>query len=110
MDRLHDEHYVRAVTRMGDERAVVTNQPIYTRNRIKLVNQGVRVDSSLFDRLAAHKLIPKIDECLDVENGVTHEVLRDDARKLLDGTPALAELGRDPVLRDRTLRAIAGIP
>ncbi len=110
MDRLHDEHYVRAVTRMGDERAIVTNQPIFTRNRIKLVNQGVRVDSSLFDRLVAHKLIPKIDECLDVENGVTRQVLRNDAQKLLDDDPALAVLRRDPGLRSRTLRAIEGIP
>lgn len=110
MDKRHDEHYVRAVTRMGDERAVITNQPIYTRNRIKLVNQGVRVDSALFERLVAHKLIPKIDECLDVENGVSREALRDDAQKLLDDDPALAVLRRDPGLRSRTLRAIEGIP
>lgn len=110
MDRLHDEHYVRAVTRMGDERAVVTNQPIFTRNRIKLVNQGARVDSALFDRLVAHKLIPKIDECLDVENGVTRQMLREDAEKLLDDDPALAVLRADPGLLSRTLRAINEIP
>jgi HD-GYP domain-containing protein (c-di-GMP phosphodiesterase class II) len=110
MDRLHDEHYVRAVTRMGDERAVVTNQPIFTRNRIKLVNQGARVDSALFDRLVSHKLIPRIDECLDVENGITRQVLRDDARKLLDDDPALAVLRADPGLLGRTLRAIDEIP
>jgi len=110
VDKLHDEHYVRAVTRMGDERMVVTSQPIFTRNRIKLVNQGVRVDSSLFDRLVAHKLIPKLDECLDVEDGVTRRVLRDDAQKLLDDDPALAILRGDPELRSRTLRAINEIP
>ncbi len=103
MDRLHDEHYVRAVTRMGDERAVVTNQPIFTRNRIKLVNQGARVDSVLFDRLVSHKLIPRIDECLDVENGITRQVLRDGARKLLDDDPALAVLRADPGLLGRTV-------
>ena len=88
---------------MGDERAVVTNQPIFTRNRIKLVNQGARVDSALFDRLVSHKLIPRIDECLDVENGITRQVLRDGARKLLDDDPALAVLRADPGLLGRTV-------
>lgn len=50
-------------------------------------------------------MIPKIDECLEVENGITPHSLREDAGKLLDGDPALAALRGNP-----TLRAIGVVP
>ena len=110
MEKLHDQHYVRSVTRMGDSRNVVTNQAIFTRHRIKLVEKGIKVDSAIFDRLVSHKLIPKIDECLEVENGISREGLREDAQNLLDNDPALAVLRGEPRLRNRMLRAFDGIP
>ena len=54
----YDASYVRAITTMGDSRNVVTNQPIFTKNRIKLVDPGTKVDSSMFERLVRHKLSP----------------------------------------------------
>lgn len=110
MNTRHDEHYVRSVTRMGDTRKVFTNQTIFTSNRIKLVEKGIKVDSALFERLVGHKLVPKLDDCLDVENGITADELRRNAADLLDNDPALAVLRGTPRLRSRILRAVEGIP
>lgn len=72
----HNEHCVRAV---------VTEQPIYTRGRIELVSQERRRGVSQFRRFVAHTPTPKTEGSLGIANGVTHRDLRDDA-------PALAGL------------------
>ena len=49
MPERYDEHYVQSVVRMGDSRNVYTNQAIFTTNKIKLVEKGVKVDSALYE-------------------------------------------------------------
>ncbi len=105
----YDASYVRAITTMGDSRNVVTNQPIFTKNRIKLVDPGTKVDSSMFERLVRHKLIPRIDQCLTVEDGITSDHLRAYAEDLLDNDAAMYMLRQDERYRSRVLRAISGI-
>ena len=83
----YDEHYVRSVTALGDTHEVVTSQAIFTRNNIKLVDKGVRINSALHDRLVQHKLIPALEQCLTIEGGVTQAELRDCARRVLDDEP-----------------------
>jgi HD-GYP domain-containing protein (c-di-GMP phosphodiesterase class II) len=83
MSEHYDEHYVASVTAMGDTHVVTASQAIFTRNGIKLVNAGARINSALRDRLIQHKLIPDIDQCLVVENGVASANLRDAAREIL---------------------------
>ncbi|KAB2318870.1 HD domain-containing protein [Betaproteobacteria bacterium SCN1] len=83
MSEHYDEHYIASVTAMGDTHMVTASQAIFTRNGIKLVNAGTRIDSTLRDRLIQHKLMPDIDRCLVVENGVTPASLRDAAREIL---------------------------
>ena len=109
MNKLYDEHYVRSVVQLGDSRNVYVNQTIFTTNKIKLVEKGTKVNSSLFDRLVQHKLIPKIDECLSVEDSVTPESLQQFAKYLLDTNPAMSILGGQRSTRDRMLRAFTGI-
>lgn len=110
MPERYDEHYVRSVVRMGDSRNVYTNQAIFTSNRIKLVETGIKVDSALYDRLVSHKLIPKLDECLSVDNGITQKHLLDYARDLLESDPRLSVISSDAKVRDRILQAFAEIP
>lgn len=105
----YDEHYVRAVVQMGDTSSVFTTQTIFTTNKIKLVDKGTRVNSALFERLVSHKLIPKLDQCLAVEDGVTPTDLMEYARVLLDNDPNLAVLGNDQILKKRLLRTFAKI-
>ncbi|MEI7430832.1 MAG: HD domain-containing phosphohydrolase [Betaproteobacteria bacterium] len=109
MDKRYDEHYVRSVVTLGDSRDVYTNQAIFTSKKIKLVEKGTKIDSSLYDRLVSHKLIPKIDDCLSVENGITSESLRKYAQDLLDKDPGMAVLSRQRSIRERMLNAFSDI-
>lgn len=109
MDKRYDEHYVRSVVTLGDSRNVYTNQAIFTSKKIKLVEKGTKIDSSLFDRLVSHKLIPKIDDCLSVENGITPDSLRMYAQDLLDKDPGMAVLRGQRSIRERMLNAFADI-
>ena len=110
MNQRHDEPYIRSVTELGDTRNVVTSQAIYAGNNIKLVEKGVRVDSSLYERLVRHKLVPQIDECLMAEDGVDQQTLLDYAKKLFDERLDFPLLDSRPDYRERMLQAIAGIP
>ena len=110
MEKCYDEHYVRSITEMGDSHEVVTSQAIFTRNKIKLIDKGVRVNSALFERLVSHKLIPQIDQCLSVEGGVSQDTLKKRAIELLDQDPGLAGLRGDAKIRNRILYAFSEIP
>ena len=83
----YDEHYISSVTALGDTHEVVTHQAVFTRNGIKLVDKGTRINSAFRERLVQHKLLPAIDRCLTVANGVTQASLRDRAREILDVEP-----------------------
>lgn len=110
MEPRHDEHYIRSITQMGDAQNVVTSQAIFTSKKIKLIEKGVKVNSALFERLVSHKLIPKIDHCLAVENGIGRESVKDYAMNLLDSDPGLEVLRGDANVRSRILRAFDEIP
>lgn len=110
MPERYDEHYVLAVVRMGDRRHVYANQAIFTTNRIKLVDRGMKVDSALYERLVSHKLIPRIDECLSVEGAVTQTTLQEYARDLLKNDPVFAVIQKEKRAREKILRAIEDIP
>jgi len=88
---------------MGDERPVFTNQAIYTSNNVKLINKGVRIDSSLFDKLVNHKLIPNLEECLIVENQLTTESLFNFARSVLESS-GMVPFRSTPKAQDSLLR------
>ncbi|MCC9000983.1 MAG: HD domain-containing protein [Candidatus Contendobacter sp.] len=109
MDKRYDEHYVKSVVTLGDSRNVYANQAIFTSKKIKLVEKGTKIDSSLFDRLVSHKLIPKIDDCLSIENGITPERLREYAQNLLDNDPGMAVLRGQRSIRERMLNAFSDI-
>ena len=110
MEQRYDEHYIRSITQMGDTQNVVTSQAIFTTRKIKLIEKGVRVNSALFERLVSHKLIPKIDHCLAVENGIGRESIKEYAMKLLDTDPGLEVLRGDPKVRSSIARAFDDIP
>ena len=105
----HDEHYVRSVVQMGDSRNIYTNQAIFTTNKIKLVEKGVKVNSTLYERLVSHKLIPKIDECLSVDNAITQKKLQEYAHDLLNSDPGMFVINKERRTREKILRAIEGI-
>ncbi len=110
MEKQYDEHYIRSITQMGDSQSVVTSQAIFTSRNIKLIDKGVKIDSALFERLISHKLMPKIDHCLTVENGISVDSLKHYAMNLLDNDPGLVVLRGDARVRGRMLRAFDEMP
>ncbi|MEW6120850.1 MAG: HD domain-containing phosphohydrolase [Pseudomonadota bacterium] len=110
MTERYDEHYIASVAAMGDTHAVSTTQAIFTRNGIKLIDAGTRINSALREKLVQHKLIPDIDQCLVVENGVTNTHLRDAARTLLREEACLDHIRNALPGLDRVLNAFYAIP
>lgn len=80
-------HYLRAVTDMAQERAVVTQDAIYTQNGTKLVEKGTQINSHLYDRLVQHKLREPVDSHLSVEGIVDTECLLAAALALTHSAP-----------------------
>ena len=80
-------HYLRAVTDMAQQRAVVAQDAIYTENGTKLIEKGVQVDSHMYDRLVQHKLREPIDSHLTVDSPVSTDFLLATALALTSSTP-----------------------
>lgn len=51
MNKLQDQHYLRAVTELGDTRKIVANCDIYSQGGIKLVASGIHITSDLYERI-----------------------------------------------------------
>ncbi len=110
MTERYDEHYIASVTALGDTHEVVARQAVFTRNGIKLIERGTRINSALRDRLLQHKLLPAIDQCLSVEGGVTQSSLRERAREILDAEPRFQLLRSALPGVERLLNAFYAMP
>lgn len=110
MTERYDEHYIGSVTALGDTHEVVTSQAVFTRNGIKLVERGTRVNSAFREKLVQHKLLPPIDQCLSVAGGVTQASLRDRAREILDTEPRFQLLRSALPGVERLLNAFYAMP
>jgi len=83
MSELKDEHYLRAVTQMGDTRKIVSNQDIYSKNGIMLVASGVAITSKLYERLVNHVLLKPLEMSLSADEVVDPEVILGDVQDLI---------------------------
>ncbi|MGE5472448.1 MAG: HD-GYP domain-containing protein [Bacteroidota bacterium] len=105
---MSDPHYLRRVVSLGDKCRVVTHRPITNERGIKLVDSGVHITTSLYDKLVMHKLLPELDECLSVENAVTPQSVVADIRQLLASN--FGQLLGASVDVDQLLAMFAAIP
>ena len=87
-------HYLRAVTELAHQRAVVAHEAIYAETGIKLVEKGMRIDSRLYDRLVQHTLSEPVDSHLVAEDAVDHTVITAVARELIAGNTLLQLLSK----------------
>lgn len=92
MKDLQDQHYLQAVTDLGDKRKIVASCDIYSKSGIKLVASGIRITSDLYERLVNHKLLPQLDMALTVENMLDQKALLQDALALIEGNDRLKEM------------------
>ena len=88
--QLNDPHYLQSVTQLGDTCPIVASREIHASSGMKLINAGMRVNSSLYDRLLQHKLVPSLDESLTIENTVTGASLEEYASRTLQEEKRLA--------------------
>jgi hypothetical protein len=72
--------FVDAVAELGARRTVRTSQAIYNTQGLKLLEGGVAIDRSLYDKLFSHRLSLPLDECIDPGPGTDGESLAGSAR------------------------------
>jgi HD-GYP domain-containing protein (c-di-GMP phosphodiesterase class II) len=102
--------FLKAVTELGQRRPVVTSRAIYNDRGVKLLEGGVAIDASLYDRLVAHRLREPLDECVDSDPAVNPAVLRETARGIVEASPFFAQMAPSGRMRSMVLEAIEAIP
>lgn len=103
MHELQDEHYLRAVTELGDTRKIVAGRDIYSQSGIKLVAAGIHITSDLYERLVKHKFLQPLDMDLSIENTLDPKAILQDVLELIqtnDKLKKMAEaIGKDDYYR-----------
>ncbi len=104
------EHFIQAVTELGQQRPVVTTEAIYNLQGIKVLDKGVKVDERLYERLIQHRLRTPIESCVASDPAVSGKVLREAAQAVMEQHGFFARMGEVPRTRELLLDAIEAIP
>jgi hypothetical protein len=75
MNKTTEQHYLRAVTELGDTHRIIASQDIYSRSGVKLVATGVHITGKLYDRLVNHMLLKPIDISLSSKKTIDVETI-----------------------------------
>lgn len=102
--------FLQAVTEMARRRPVVTSRAIYNDNGLKLLEGGVTVDGSLYERLFRHRLRTPLDECLDSEPGVSGRLVRSGVEELIGQSTFFAAMAPPGRVRRMLLEAVEAVP
>lgn len=92
MSESTDEHYLRAVTDLGDTRKIIASRDIYSKNGMLLVAAGVSITSALYERLVHHVLLEPVDRSLTAEDMVDTEMLWRDTQSVIAKNAKLKKL------------------
>ena len=98
---------VQAVVELGTQRPIRTSQAIYNTQGVKLLEGGVTIDRSLYDRLLSHRLALPLDECIDASPSVDAGVLGDAARAAIARWPFFARVAPADAAGKEVLDALA---
>ncbi|MDR3415380.1 MAG: HD domain-containing protein [Nevskia sp.] len=102
-----NEHYVNRLMAATDRHTIVATEDLYNAKGVKLWAQGKPINVSLRERLLASKLNKPIEMCVQVQDGIKPADIRSDVQKILEETPAIAELGGD--CTPQALKLIEGL-
>src|SRR3990167_8548968 len=105
MHELQDEHYLRAVTELGDTRKIVADRDIYSQSGVKLVASGVHITSGLHERLVKHKFLQPLDMALSIENMLDPKAILQDVLDLIQTNDKLKKMA-DAIDKDYYYRRI----
>jgi hypothetical protein len=102
--------FLKAVTTLGQKRPVVTSRAIYNKQGIKLLEGGVQIDESLYDRLFEHRLATPLDENMASDPSVNGASLREAAEASMARLPFFGLMGPPGRVRSMLLQSIEAIP
>lgn len=87
-----EDFYLKAVTRLGDTRKIITNCDIYAEDGHLLLAEGFRISDKLYELIVNHKLSPPIEECLVMEGMANKKIILDDINKLVRKSKKLEQM------------------
>jgi len=101
--------FVDAVAELGSRRTVRTSQAIYNTHGLKLLEGGVAIDRTLYDKHFSHRLSLPLDECIDPGPGTDGASLAASARAATLRHPFFARVAPDGERGRALFDAIAAI-
>lgn len=108
---LPDQRYfARAVTQFGEKRPVFTSRDIFNSKGVKIIEAGVAVNSSLYERLLQHQLDRPLQNSVESPPTVTPQALRDRAAMHLEDFPFFAGMGLDSAGKVLLLECMLRLP
>jgi hypothetical protein len=108
--QLHSPHYLKTVTQLGDGSKVYAIRDICSTKGVKLLPSGAQVNSSIYQRLLHHKLAPKLDDCLETEEGVNNHILVEEANSLIDSDDSLLRMRNEMADENMLFDILTKIP
>ena len=101
--------FIDAVAQLGARRQVRTSQPIYNAQGVKLLEGGVTIDQTLYDKLFSHRLSLPLDECIDPGPGTDATSLAAAARAATERWPFFARVAPANAAGKALVEAIASV-
>lgn len=83
---------MRRLAKLASQEPVTVCTAIYNEKGVKLIDRGVRVDATLYERLQQHRLLAPIETCVMPDNLVTSAQLASEAGYLLERFPLIGRL------------------
>lgn len=103
-------HFTKAVTQLGEQRDVVTASAIFNTQGIKVVDKGVAINKSLYQRLTQHRLLAPLEDSVTSPDVVNGESLKQTAMCIMEDVPFFGRLGPDPASRKLLLNVMETLP
>lgn len=85
-------HFLGHLAKTAAARGMEASEDILAGNGMKLLAKGARVDQSVRERLLEHKLSKPLEQCLVVSDAIQPASLAEEAARLIDRHPFLAQL------------------
>lgn len=103
-------HLLRSVASLGQHRPILTTAAVYNDRGMKVLDKGVRVDASLYDRLVSHRLSAPLENHLAAQAPVDAMSLQQEALRLAQTEPFFGGLMVHARVREMLLQAMGSVP
>lgn len=87
-----DEHYLEAVTELGNSEKIAASKDIYSESGLLLLSKGSRINSKVFNVLTKHNLRGEVDGSLSIGDAITNAQLIHELQQELNRFPAFKQM------------------